>query len=652
MVGLAFLFSPFGTAQSSKQSGNWTDASTWLSGLLPTTFDNVTINLGHIITIPSGQIAGAGILNDKGTLRNFGTLNMGKISPTDLYSQTLHYHIRGGLRGLNLDANNNLTNALFSMKLSFEDDGTYFDGNIRSQTWISSIDNLSRTFTYRYDGSSRIKAGVYSGGKTGENYTLNNVTYDNNGNIKNLIRSGLKANNSFGIIDNLSYTYNANSNKILKVDDLSNETASFTDMAGNDYTYSADGSLMSDANKGITLIENNYLKLPRRIIKNGVTILYQYSASGKKLKETIGTQVTDYVGNVIYKNGVLYQISHDEGRVVDGIYEYNIKDHLGNLRVAFRDNNGVAEITQSNAYGIFGEDLTSLTYIKPAWKEDKFKFTGKEELTETGYIDFGARLYDKLVPHFTTIDPLAETSRRFSPYVYALNNPIRFIDPDGMEAEPPEGFEYSDGYQNHNSRDNTGAVSFEGAYLNAGGGGSNDGGDKPKVESKKSLQTAEQAKNRNTTNGLRPGGDGIEADYTLDGAYIGGKIFNPVVGFFGKLWGKAFGKANLVIETGLNLTDDFIESAIKPWGEQGLTNVGRALQKHAGREGSVFENIKFSHKTANKDGLNILNDILNSSSKIVEPAERGGFEIYDTITKKGVAVSREGLFNGFREFKK
>ncbi|MDZ7897957.1 MAG: RHS repeat-associated core domain-containing protein [Arcicella sp.] len=221
-------------------------------------------------------------------------------------------------------------------------------------------------------------------------------------------------------------------------------------------------------------IEYNYLKLPRRIVKGGVTILNQYSASGIKLKETIGTQVTDYVGNVIYKNGVLYQITHDEGRVIDGQNEYNIKDHLGNLRVAFRDSLGIAKITQSNSYGIFGEDLTSLNYLKSTWKADNFKFTGKEDLLETGYTDFGARLYDKLVPRFITIDPLAETSRRFSPFTYANNNPIKFIDPDGMEADEASettGYEYSNGYQTLDSRDNSGAIEVSGVVRVTGGNG-------------------------------------------------------------------------------------------------------------------------------------------------------------------------------------
>ena len=353
-----------------------------------------------------------------------------------LQSVDYQYNIRGFLRGINLDLNNNISvgsGDVFSMKLGYETDG-YFDGNIGKQEFMNTVDNVKRSFTYSYDGASRIISGTYTG--TGsENYSLNSVTYDANGNIKTLSRNGYKSNSTFGVVDNLNYTYNANSNKILKVDDIGNETASFRDVTGNDYAYSLDGSLTSDANKGITSIEYNYLKLPKRVVQNGVMTLYQYDASGKKLKETIGSQVTDYVGNKIYKNNILYQISHDEGRIVDNQYEYNIKDHLGNLRVAFRDNGGIAEVVQANSYGIWGEDLPTLSYSKPLWKVDNFKFTGKESLQGTGFIDFGARWLDNIVPRFTTIDPLAEKYYGMNAYGYVLNNPVALTDPDGRYVD-------------------------------------------------------------------------------------------------------------------------------------------------------------------------------------------------------------------------
>jgi hypothetical protein len=88
--------------------------------------------------------------------------------------------------------------------------------------------------------------------------------------------------------------------------------------------------------------------LRERTINLTKRLIYQYDAGGRKLKKTTSDGLmTDYVGNLIFENNTLYQISHDEGRIVNDIYEYNISDNLGNLRIAFKDSAGIAKITQA-----------------------------------------------------------------------------------------------------------------------------------------------------------------------------------------------------------------------------------------------------------------------------------------------------------------
>ena len=140
------------------------------------------------------------------------------------------------------------------------------------------------------------------------------------------------------------------------------------------------------------------------------------------------------------------------------VFNYHLKDHLGNVRIVLQPGGLYGQLVQSNDYFPFGMAYTrygvtlwdgniqavAIAYdsrhgIKesPTYtKDNRYLYNGKEEQPMPGkWLDYGARFYDAQLGRWHSVDPLSEKGRRWSPYTYALDNPIRFIDPDGMWAD-------------------------------------------------------------------------------------------------------------------------------------------------------------------------------------------------------------------------
>ena len=69
----------------------------------------------------------------------------------------------------------------------------------------------------------------------------------------------------------------------------------------------------------------------------------------------------------------------------------------------------------------------------------RYTFSGKERDSESGYSYFGARYYDSDLSIWLSVDPMSDKYPSLTPYNYSANNPIRLIDPNGMEIEDGVG---------------------------------------------------------------------------------------------------------------------------------------------------------------------------------------------------------------------
>ena len=316
-----------------------------------------------------------------------GQLKKKKLAPAynsnaGLEALTYDYNIRGWMLGVNRDyaKDANSTN-WFGFDLGYDKannniigNQTYanpqYNGNIEGMVWKSKGDGEKRKYDFYYDAANRLLRadfGQYTGGtfntSAGVDYKMKmgdgsnvNTAYDANGNILQMQQWGLKLGGS-NQIDNLSYSYQNNSNKLAKVTDANNDPntklGDFKDGnngSNDDYSYDPNGNLTLDNNKAISTITYNYLNLPSVITVTGKgTITYTYDAAGNKIQKltvdnTVSpskTTTTLYLGGAVYQNDTLQFIAHEEGRMRPGAtgfnYDYMLKDHLGNVRMVLTE---------------------------------------------------------------------------------------------------------------------------------------------------------------------------------------------------------------------------------------------------------------------------------------------------------------------------
>jgi len=165
-----------------------------------------------------------------------------------------------------------------------------------------------------------------------------------------------------------------------------------------------------------------------RIRKNNGSVDFNYVRGADGREEAIVPNYgTTPVYNV-YGNDLTGKIKRSGRRLTRFYY---VKDHLGSVRATVDAGGNVASYDD---YYPFGMSMNGRSGNN-GQSDARYKFTGKERDNDiTGYDYFGARYYDSRIGKFFSVDPLTMKVPHVSPYHYSLNNPMRFVDPTGMEA--------------------------------------------------------------------------------------------------------------------------------------------------------------------------------------------------------------------------
>jgi RHS repeat-associated protein len=355
-----------------------------------------------------------------------------------------------------------------------------YDGNIAQIRYLNEkldealASGSQNAWQYTYDERNFLAEATFGSVPLGNSFTTATnhaysvfgstpgtpITYDANGNIKNLAR-----NNGAGtLMDQFTYHYKTDFiNRLAWVEDGSGYTDTETGdlkshTSSTNYVYNKIGQLVHDKTgkngDEHEFIYDVYGKVTKVRDKNGVVADYQYNDAGFRVKKknyqdnTTTWYVRDASGSILatyetinnatelaevqlYASGRIGMAKASGGTIVQ--YQYELTDHLGNVRATIAKNGNDVDILTSTDYYPFGMEMPGRDYRSA--EAYRFGYQGQfaEKDEETGYNSFELRLYDNRLGRWLSTDPMYEF---YSPYLANGNNPINIIDPTGGIGRP------------------------------------------------------------------------------------------------------------------------------------------------------------------------------------------------------------------------
>lgn len=373
----------------------------------------------------------------------------------DVFGLTLDYYSGDYIRsGTQITTSDNVTSTT-----GYAYNKDQYDGTIKAVRWSNSYDQTPKAYAYQYNRNNWLtnaKFGELKGTDPKQitplsQYNEGKLTYDANGNIQTLYRT----NDQSQVTDELSYIYKEGKNQLQQVTD-SQQTDDPSDIEGiNTYQYNAIGQLIENEGEATQYIYNTHGLVTEVHHHNVKKVAFFYDEKGQRIKkvgydDTGAINNTDYYirdlsGNVlsIYNRSPLTgnQVTQIELPLYGGSrlgvynkgltansYQYQITDHLGNVRAVISNVAGKSELQNYADYYPFGERLPQ----RDALGNYRYAFQGQELDVETGKEAFQLRLWDGRIGRWLTTDPYGEF---YSPYLGMGNNPISLIDPDGGKTE-------------------------------------------------------------------------------------------------------------------------------------------------------------------------------------------------------------------------